>query len=391
MSPDRLRKIRNLFEAAVDLPAESRLAFLERACSEDHDLLGEVRRLLLAHEQAQGFIAKPILQRPLPDSDQLNSMEGRRIGPYEIIREIGRGGMGKVYLARRADHAFQKHVALKLVGGSLASPDVLARFQKEREILASLDHPCIARLLDGGSTPEGFPYLVMEYVEGAPIVRYCDSLGLNTTSRIRLFQAVCSAVEYAHQLRIVHRDLKPANILVTSEGAVKLLDFGIAKLLQTGASEPASPETQQGLYLMTPEYASPEQFKAEPITASTDVYALGIILYEILTGHRPYSTRNRMLSELARVICEEEPTRPSALVALMGNHVNAGSHISTAHPEEASIIREGSTDRLKRRLAGDIDAIVMKALRKDPDARYASAGLLAEDLDRHLQGNRVQR
>jgi eukaryotic-like serine/threonine-protein kinase len=351
MSPDRLRKIRNLFEAAVDLPADARTSFLERACSEDHDLLDEVQRMLLAHDQISGFTTQPILARwrSFTDSDQPNFMEGRRVGPYEIIREIGRGGMGKVYLAKRADHAFQKYVALKLVGGALASPDVRARFQKEREILASLDHPGIARLLDGGSTPEGSPYLVMEYVEGVPIVRYCDSLRLNTTSRIRLFRAVCSAVEYAHQRRIVHRDLKPANILVTAEGAVKLLDFGIAKLVASDTTQSPYPETQQGLYLMTPEYASPEQFKAEPITASTDVYALGVILYELLTGHRPHNLRSRMLSELARVICEEEPTRPSVLVALMGADVRAGSHISAAHPEEASIVREGSTDRLKRR------------------------------------------
>ena len=273
----------------------------------------------------------------------------------------------------------------------LAAPKSIRRFRQEREILASLDHPNIARLVDGGSTPEGAPYFVMEYVPGQPIDRYCDERKLNITQRLDLFQSVCSAVQYAHQKLVVHRDLKPTNILVTSEGEVKLLDFGIAKLLrQPGQTDPDQATTmyttREGIHLMTPEYASPEQVKGEPITTASDTYSLGVILYELVTGHRPYRMKSRLIHEMARVICEEDPTRPSAVVTQSEEIAGEGSKSTTLTAEQISQVREGKPARLKRRLAGDLDHILLQALRKEPERRYSWVDRFREDLRRHVEG-----
>ena len=369
MTPERFRHIRNLFEAVVERPPDTRGTFLAEACAADADLQAEVERLLAAHRHDTDMLPAPAI---LPENPQ--RLEGRRIGPYEILREIGQGGMGTVYLAMRADHAFRKQVALKIVRPEAGSRDVVRRFQQEREILATLDHPNIARLLDGGSTEQGLPYFVMEYVAGEPIDIYCDRHKLNVVARLELFRTVCAAVECAHRSGFVHRDLKPANILVTAEGTAKLLDFGIAKVLRA-ADDAAAYVTRTGLHLMTPEYASPEQVRGEAITGLSDVYSLGAILYELLTGHRPYRMRSRMFHEIVRVICEEPPTRPSTAVS---------------QPEDtASRARDASPAQLRRQLSGDLDNILLKSLSKEPLERYRSAGQLDEDVQRHLQGQPV--
>jgi tetratricopeptide (TPR) repeat protein/predicted Ser/Thr protein kinase len=290
--------------------------------------------------------------------------EGERLGPWRVLNEIGRGGMSVVYLAERADDAFRQRVALKVLDRAPRDREARARFEQERQILASLDHPNIARLLDGGVDGRGLPYIVMELVEGQPIDRYCaqygNGRGLTVDERLALFQVVARAVAHAHRRLVVHRDLKPSNILVTAAGEVKLLDFGIAKLLDPGAAGPwAAPPTRTALRVLTPEYAAPEQVRGEPVTTASDVYQLGLVLYEILTGQRAHGLTGDSLTEMERVVCSGEPPRPS---------------------------RTATTSSLRRRLEGDLDAIVRMALRKEPDRRYASPADLAADLHRHRSG-----
>jgi eukaryotic-like serine/threonine-protein kinase len=286
--------------------------------------------------------------------------KGDLVGRYRVLREIGRGGMSVVYLAERADDAFHQRVALKVLDHAPRSRDARCRFEQERQILASLEHPNIARLLDGGVDGRGVPYIVMELVEGEPIDRYCDQQGLTVDERLALLQVVARAVAYAHRRLVVHRDLKPSNILVTAAGEVKLLDFGIAKLLDPEVAGPfAVPPTRTALRVLTPEYAAPEQVLGEPVTTASDVYQLGLILFELLTERRAHGVSSDSLVELERVVCTSEPPRPS---------------------------RSASTPALRRRLAGDLDSIVLTALRREPDRRYASPADLAADLDRHLKG-----
>jgi serine/threonine protein kinase len=292
--------------------------------------------------------------------------------------------MGTVYLARRVDELFSQQVAIKVVTPESAGPEVIQRFFQEREILASLEHPHIARLYDGGSTEEGWPYFVMEYVDGKPIDAWCDERKLNVTGRLRLFQNICAAVHYAHQRRVIHRDLKPGNILVSADGAVKLLDFGIARLVR---SEPNGrlPMTRDGMRLMTPEYASPEQIRAEGITPQTDIYSLGVILYELLTGRQPYRLKSRIFHEILRVICEEAPQRPSTAVVRYDDRPAQDGTTMHIAPGVLSQTREATPVELKRRLAGDLDNILLKALEKDPGRRYRTAEEFRVDLDRHLR------
>ena len=370
MTEQRLFQVRSLVEAALERGPDTRLEFLEQACLGDSELLNEVQTLLKAHEQTDGLLDRFLRSTGEAPSGFLLplKLEGRRLGPYQIGRELGRGGMGVVFFASRADGAFHKQFALKVLQASLASEELVVRFRREREILGSLDHPNIARLVDAGATDEGLLYYVMEYVEGQLIDAYCDEHRLNTTQRIDPFRTVCQAVQYAHQNLIVHRDLKPSNILVTADGTVKLLDFGIAKILDLGWQETALEMTVTGMRVMTPEYASPEQIKGETITTATDVYTLGVILYELLTGHRPYRLKSHLLHEIERVICEEEPLRPSAVITEIDPVVSAAPTT-----DEASTLREGSVARLRRRLSGDLDNILLMALRKEPSRRYPSA------------------
>ena len=309
----------------------------------------------------------------------------RRIGAYRVLREVGHGGMGTVYLAARADDQYQKRVAIKTIRG-LDSEEVLRHFRRERQILAALDHPNIARLFDGGTTDDGLPYFVMEYVEGQAIDEYCDERRLSVQERLALYQGVCSAVQYAHQNLVVHRDIKPKNILVDAQGVPKLLDFGIAKLLNPEVSGEAATGT---VLAMTPEYASPEQMRGQPITTATDVYSLGVVLYELLTGHRPYGRAARSAVEMLKAVCEEEPERPSTAVRKTEQRALPNGAVQTTTPESASRTREGSPEKLRRRLRGDLDNIVLMALRKEPQRRYRSVEALSEDIRRYLEGRPV--
>ncbi len=348
MEAARWQRLQELFDGAMEVPAERRLQWLSDACPDDADLRGQAESLILHEAQATGVgdairgaaSAFSVLWEPAPDD---------RFGPYRIMHLLGRGGMGAVFQAERDDDQFHMTVAIKLVRPNLLTPEMLERFKTERQILASLDHPNIARLLDGGAAPNGTPYVVIEYVDGEPIAEYCRRRELSIRDRIRLFRKVCAAVQYAHQNLIVHRDLKPGNILVTKEGEPKLLDFGIAKLLDPAASS----QTQTQARLMTPDYASPEQVRGEPITTATDVYALGVLLYELLTGALPYKLTATDPHSVEQAICMTEPTRPSTT---------------------------------RRELRGDLENILLMALRKEPSRRYASAEQFSEDLRRFLEG-----
>jgi serine/threonine protein kinase/tetratricopeptide (TPR) repeat protein len=309
---------------------------------------------------------------------------GLRIGPYRVLREVGHGGMGAVFLAARADDQYQKRVAIKVVKSGAFGEDAVRHFRRERQILASLDHPNIAKLLDGGATDEGLPYIVMDHIEGQPIDRYCDAHQLPTADRLKLFRSVCGAVQYAHRNLVVHRDIKPSNVLVTTDGVPKLLDFGVAKLLNPGLS--GEPLTATGL-AMTPEYASPEQARGEPITTATDVYSLGVLLYELLTGRRPYRLKSHQAVDVLRAVCEEEPERPSTAVGRTEElPATDGASSTLVTAEAVSQARAATPDKLQRRLKGDLDNIVMTALRKEPQRRYPSVEALSEDIRRHLQG-----
>jgi len=306
---------------------------------------------------------------------------GPRVGTYRLVRELGQGGMGAVYLAVRDDDAFHKRVAVKVLKRGMDTEAIVRRFRTERQILAGLDHPNIARLLDGGTTADGRPYLVMEYVDGAPLVEFAESRQLDTTARLDLFLQVAAAVQYAHQNLVIHRDLKPANVLVTHDGVPKLLDFGIAKLLNPEMAGQTLAPTAAGLQLMTPEYASPEQVRGETVTTATDVYSLGVLLYELLTGRRPYRLTSRAVADIARAVAEAEPVRPSVAVA----EPPAADGPVTTRPGTRPPA-PGDTQRRRRRLEGDLDNIVLKALSKEPARRYASVDQFAEDVRRHLAG-----
>ena len=310
MKTERWQSVRAVLDGAIDLPAHERPGYLDRQCGGDPDLRAEVESLLRSHEQAGvEFLNSPAIDlRSLVGGPGAASCIGRRIGVYKILEEIGQGGMGEVYRASRVDGQYEKQVAIKLVRVGLDSPFLVERFLHERQILASLDHPNIARLYDGGTTEDEIPYLVMELVEGTPIDQYCEQRALNTHERLELFVRVCAAVQYAHQRLVIHRDIKPSNILVTAEGEPKLLDFGIAKVL-----DPSIATENTMLHPLTPEYASPEQIRGEPITTATDVYSLGVVLYKLLTGRTPYPQKTRTSLEFAKVICEFEPIRPSAV------------------------------------------------------------------------------
>src|SRR5262245_53658904 len=300
MSTERWSQLEGLFHAALDRAPADRDAFVVDACGEDAGLRREVRRLVHAHEQASGFVEQVaadvvrVAATVPPDPPQ--------IGAYRIVRELGRGGMGTVYLGERADAQFDMRVAIKVIKRGMDTDAVLQRFRHERQILAGLTHPNIARLLDGGTTGDGVSYFVMEYVEGQPIDQYCRAHRLPINQRLELFRDVCAAVEYAHQNLIVHRDIKPSNILVTSEGIPKLLDFGIAKLLDTGGGDLTA--TEFGRQAMTPQYASPEQLRGDRVTTAADVYALGVLLYELLTDARPYEVVNKSADEIRHIVSD---------------------------------------------------------------------------------------
>jgi eukaryotic-like serine/threonine-protein kinase len=328
---------------------------------------------------------------PLDDETVLDPSallpDDTRVGAYRLVREIGRGGMGTVYLAVRDDDAFRKRVALKILKRGMDTDAVVRRFRTERQILAGLDHSNIGRLLDGGTTDDGLPYLVMEYVEGVPLAEYADTRQLDPTARLELFLQLCAAVQYAHQNLVIHRDIKPANVLVGADGVPKLLDFGIAKLLNADLTgQTLALPTAPGLQLMTPEYASPEQVRGDAVTTATDIYSLGVLLYELLSGRRPYRITTRTVSEIVRIVCDSEPLRPSVAVTRPDDNDAPTTAASVTAQTRATRTTRADSHRLRRRLEGDLDNIVMKAMAKDPGRRYATVDQLAEDVRRHLAG-----
>ena len=315
MTPEQWQRVRPILESALELDSGNRTAFLDGACA-DPFLRSEVESLIATHEQAGTDVLNPGSSTTLnlEEEAQFRLPSGKRIGAYEILDEIAIGGMGAVYRAVRADGQYNQRVALKIVRAELGAEFAATRFKNERQILASLDHPNIARILDGGATAEGVPYFVMELVEGQRIDKFCDAHKLSTTDRLKLFLQICSAVQYAHQRLIIHRDIKPGNILVNAEGVPKLLDFGIAKILESSEVANQYQQTISLFRLMTPEYASPEQIKGEPITTASDVYSLGVVLYEVLTGRIPYNVPTQTPHQLSLAVCETEPEKPSTVV-----------------------------------------------------------------------------
>jgi serine/threonine protein kinase len=377
LTPESWQRVRQILEQALEVAPERRSVYLEEVCAGDQVLRREVEALIAADQQAgTGFLAGSAVEAStiLTAAEELVSLTGTRIGPYQIVEEIGHGGMGTVYRAVRADDQYRKEVAIKVVRGGLGDEFRLHRFLAERQILANLDHANIARLLDGGATEDGRPYVVMEYVEGRPIDEYCDQGKLPVPERLKLFRTVCSAVAYAHQHLVIHRDIKPVNILVTKEGEPKLLDFGIAKILDP--EDTGVDQTVTVMRLMTPEYASPEQVRGEPITTASDVYSLGVVLYGLLTGRRPYGPASRVPRDIVQAVIETEPEKPSASV----------TRAETVTAQAVSETRDEIPEKLQRRLRGDLDNIVLKALRKEPERRYASVEQFSEDIRRHLEG-----
>jgi tetratricopeptide (TPR) repeat protein len=352
--PNDWKRVRDVFEAALLQPVEQRESFVAESCRDEPAIHEQVAAMLASHDRADGFLETPA-------GVLLGDLNvGRVIGPYHLESCIGDGGMGSVYRAVRDDDVFRKTVALKLVRGGRHSEYFERRFLLERKILAGLQHPNIATVLDGGTTDAGEPYLVMEYVEGQPITEYCAARAAATSERVALFRIVCAAVQYAHQNLVIHRDIKPANVLVDRGGVPKLVDFGIAKLLTSGADAGLVPAATM-VPVMTPEYASPEQVKGQTVTTASDVYSLGVLLYELLAGRRPYEVHAESLTAIVKAICETEAVAPSE-------------------------VAEGRT---RATLRGDLDTIVLKALRKEPERRYQTARELSEDLGRHLEGHPV--
>ena len=378
MEKEQAARVHQLFEQALEREAGERAAFLEDACAGDSELYARVEALLAADEGADTFFADFARRAGLPHGTNPEPRaDGDRIGPYRILREIGCGGMGVVYLAQRDDGQFDQTVALKLIRSGGDREAVRRRFLRERQILARLNHPGIARIYDGGVTDNGEPWFAMEYVEGEPIDRFCDARRLDVDARLRLFRDVCRAVQYAHGNLVVHRDLKPGNILVTDTGAVKLLDFGIARPLDASGDLEL---TQTSARILTPAWSSPEQVRGDDVTTATDVYALGLVLYELLTGRRAHRASDP--DTLTREIVERAPSRPSAVI----EHPAGEDPKAETAPAAVAAARSIGPARLSRRLSGDLDTICLTALRKEPERRYASAEGLVQDIDRHLDG-----
>ena len=383
MSSERWLRGREIFERALELQPTERSAFLDSACGSHPALRRAVQSLLAADGEADDFLAQPLARLP-GDSGGLApgnepQIGARDVGPYRVVRQLGEGGMGAVFLAVREDD-LKRRVVIKLVRRGMESADLRRRLRTERQILASLDHPYVAKIFDGGTTRDGRPFFVMEYVEGEAIDTHCDLNRLTIDDRLTLFRKVCSAVHYAHQNLVVHRDLKPSNILVDGSGEPRLLDFGIAKLLNPELASPELEPTAAWLRLLTPHYASPEQVRGRLVTTVSDVYSLGVLLYQLLTGHLPHRFSGQSPQQIERVLTEQEPLLPSQIVE---------SRRQRPAPEDrsdpASIVRARGArpGELRRALAGDLDCIVLKALRSAPQQRYGSVEQLAADIERY--------
>jgi serine/threonine-protein kinase len=379
MDSKNWQQIQRIFEVAIELPPQERDIYLDEACNGDTVLFNEIKAMLEADSKRNSLLDRPIQESfsSLLETNQIHN----RIGSYQIMREIGSGGMGAVYLAKRVDGQFEQQVALKLIKPGMHSGNIINRFEHERQILAQLQHPNIARLLDGGVSDDGLPYFTMEYVSGMPIDQYCNHHNLTIDERVTLFMTVCQAVQFAHNNLIIHRDLKPGNIFVTDDGIVKLLDFGIAKVFDE--DQDLSGLTRTGHYAMTPEYSSPEQIRHKHVTTATDVYSLGLILYELLTDNRPFKFSSSSLLDIEQIILNTKPDRPSTALRKLQNNSSLDNNQIL---QEISKHRKLSSDRLRRKLSGDLDNICMLALNKEPERRYASADQLGRDLERYLTG-----
>ncbi|RZV36578.1 MAG: tetratricopeptide repeat protein [Chromatiales bacterium] len=389
LDPKRWLRVEELFTRASELEVEVRAAYLDEACRGDTELRDYVLDLLRADPSFDATIEKTIANTAFrvfaaddPDADE---MRGEMIGPYRVERLLGSGGMGMVYLAKRADEQFDQQVAIKLGRHRLVDPDTVLRLRNERQILADLDHPNIARLFDGGTTDDGVPYLVMEYIDGIRVDTYCDVHRLDLRQRLEIFRTICSAVHYAHQNLVIHRDIKATNILVAADGTPKLLDFGIAKLIDS-AGDVTDGLTREGAVIMTPTNAAPEQLLGSAVTTATDVYALGLLLYRLLSGHPAFETDGLTPTEFARAVCQQDVVRPSLRVqqaqrSLSRNLDAAGSGALEALAGD----RRTNVSRLQRQLRGDLDTIILKTLRKEPERRYRSVIALADDIGLHLK------
>lgn len=389
MSPERWKKIEEIFQEALDRNPSERQKFIEENCGDDTDLRVEVEKLVARFESDEEFLESPVwtdsilLQQSLKqqiassldeeislNSTKSESLIGKKIGVYRLTKELGKGGMGMVYLAERTDGEFHQKVAVKLIKRGMDTDFIIKRFRHERQILATLNHPNIAQLLDGGTTNDDLPYFVMEFIEGIPVNRYCEKKNCDLKEKLELFLSICSAISYAHKRKIIHRDIKPSNILVTEENIPKLLDFGIAKILDPDSFEDPITQTETQMRLMTPEYASPEQVKGEQLTPASDQYALGILLFELITGMRPYKFPSRAPHEIARVICEEDPARLSS--GKFDKKISDDLSLTETHD-----------------LSKKLDRIILKTLRKDPNERYESVSKLAEDVERFLRNEPI--
>ncbi|HSQ59357.1 MAG TPA: serine/threonine-protein kinase [Acidobacteriota bacterium] len=380
-----------IFHAALERAPERRAEYVKEACAGDSDLEAEIRSLLASHESAGAYLVTPVPGAGTPPG--LASAEpvpsalvaGQTLGSWRVVRPLAEGGMGIVYLVEREDGQFRQRGALKLIRHGLATEEMVRRFRRERQILASLDHPNIARLLDGGATAEGLPWLVMEYVEGAPLYAWCSDHAPSLRDRLRLFLSLCGSVSSAHRRLVLHRDIKPSNVLVTSDGTPRLLDFGVAKIFSADGIAPDSDVTTLQAPL-TPEYASPEQLSGQEVSTASDVYSLGVLLFELVTGTRPYPTRSEGPVELVRTVLEKEPVRPSVAAAGTRRSATAEKAETRSLPSPPA----GGSTALVRALSGDLDNIVLKALSKEPARRYGSVEELAADLGRYLDGRPVR-
>ncbi|MDZ7630207.1 MAG: serine/threonine-protein kinase [Gemmatimonadaceae bacterium] len=365
LTPTRLARLESLFDAALSLPETARDSFIDETLPDDPVLAAELRALLDAHALSDSALVSPLHGA----SDIGDRWTGERLGVFEIGRRIGAGGMGTVYEGVRADDQFRQRVAVKFLRRSTEGGLAVRRFRAERQILANLQHPNIATLIDGGVTPDGVPYFVMEYIDGEPITRWADMRSLTIDERLGLFRQVCAATRAAHQKLVVHRDLKPGNILVAQDGTVKLLDFGIAKLLRDEQVPDLPTATQLGHRAFTPDYASPEQVRGLPVDTTSDIYALGVVLFELLAGVRPFALQGRSLAEIERIICDQPAPRPSSVLGA----------------DRWRVLGERSAARARRRIEGDLDAVVLMALRKEPERRYGSVDAMARDITQHLE------
>ncbi len=394
MDRDRLEELEKVFHRARELASDARQKYLDQACQDDRQLRNDVDELLEHFENDSGCLAEHAIfnvDRLVADGHSQDLVGGDQIGSYIITERIGEGGFGRVYLATRSA-GFRQQVAIKILRDDWADSEIITqRFAAERQILSDLNHENIARLLDGGSTTQGRPYFVMEHVDGIPITEFCDENQLNVRKRLELFMRVCGAVAHAHQFGFIHRDIKPTNILVTGDGIPKLIDFGIAKLIDTPSDAKTLGLTRTGQLPFTPEYASPEQVRGEPVGQTSDVYSLGVVLYELLAGRRPYSFGTRTPGEIERIVCHDVPALPSTVVGrdAAATTKNCDRSTDKADVQTTSRNRSVEPERLKRLLNGDLDNITLMALRKEPARRYQTAQQLSDDIASHIASRPV--